>query len=89
MPDNLIAFLQQLGGAVVQLELKNNSVVTGEVLGVDANMNTHMKNVKITAKGKNPTSVQQLTVRGCTIRFIELGNVDCDKLLRNARATKK
>ncbi len=32
-------------------------------------MNTHMKNVKMTIKGKNPVSLDHLTVRGNNIRY--------------------
>ena len=32
-------------------------------------MNTHMKNVKMTIKGKNTVSLDHLTVRGNNIRY--------------------
>ena len=35
-------------------------------------MNTHLKNVKLTAKSKNPVSLEQLTVRGNNIRYFIL-----------------
>jgi small nuclear ribonucleoprotein D1 len=37
--------------------------------GVDIRMNTHLKNVKMTIKGKNPVSLDHLTVRGNNIRY--------------------
>lgn len=35
-------------------------------------MNTHMKSVKVTAKGRNPVVMDNLTVRGTSIRYILL-----------------
>ena len=32
-------------------------------------MNTHLKNVKLTLKGKNPTHMDHLSLRGNTIRY--------------------
>lgn len=37
--------------------------------GVDIAMNTHMRKVKITPKGQNPFSVDQMSVRGNNIRW--------------------
>jgi small nuclear ribonucleoprotein D1 len=35
-------------------------------------MNTHLKTVKMTAKGKNPVSLEHLTIRGNNIRYFLL-----------------
>lgn len=35
-------------------------------------MNIHMKNVKVTLKGKNPVPMDHLSVRGSTIRYVIL-----------------
>ncbi|MBA0804276.1 hypothetical protein Gohar_003870 [Gossypium harknessii] len=37
--------------------------------GVDISMNTHLKTVKLTLKGKNPVSLDHLSVRGNNIRY--------------------
>lgn len=37
--------------------------------GVDIGMNTHLKNVKLMSRGKNPVTVEQMSVRGNTIRW--------------------
>lgn len=37
--------------------------------GVDVSMNTHLKAVKITLKGKNPVTLDHLSVRGNNIRY--------------------
>ncbi len=35
-------------------------------------MNTHMKSVKVTMKGRNPVHMDHLTIRGNTIRYVIL-----------------
>jgi len=37
--------------------------------GVDISMNTHLKTVKLTLKGKNPVTLDHLSVRGNNIRY--------------------
>jgi hypothetical protein len=45
-------------------------------------MNTHMKAVKITVKGKNPVSLETLSIRGNNIRYYLLpDNLNLDALL--------
>lgn len=39
------------------------------IAGVDISMNTHLKTVKLTLKGKNPVSLDHLSVRGNNIRY--------------------
>lgn len=58
----------RLANESVVIELKNGTVVQGTVVGVDISMNTHLKSVKMTVKGRNPVSVDHLTIRGATIR---------------------
>ena len=43
--------------------------VSGCALGVDISMNTHLKTVKLTLKGKNPVTLDHLSVRGNNIRY--------------------
>jgi small nuclear ribonucleoprotein D1 len=82
---NLVTFLHLLRGVVVEIELKDGSVVEGEISSVDPNMNTHLRSVKIVAKGKPKITVPQLTVRGGTIRFYKLPDtIDFDKQLARA-----
>ena len=38
-------------------------------VGVDISMNTHLKAVKMTVKGKNPVSLDSLSIRGNNIRY--------------------
>jgi len=64
--------LMKLSNESVVIELKNGTVVQGTVLGVDISMNTHLKNVKMTVKQKNPVSMDHLTIRGNNIRYFIL-----------------
>jgi hypothetical protein len=38
-------------------------------VGVDISMNTHLKTVKMTVKGKNPVDLESLSIRGNNIRY--------------------
>lgn len=49
-------------------------------------MNTHMKTVKMTVKGRNPVSLDQLSVRGNNIRYVILpDSLPLDTLLIDDR----
>ena len=65
----LVRFLMKLSNETVTIELKNGTVVNGTVAGVDVSMNTHLKQVKMTLKGKDPVSLDTLSIRGSTIRY--------------------
>lgn len=41
-------------------------------LGVDMSMNTHLKAVKMTLKGKDPVQLETLSIRGNNIRYFIL-----------------
>lgn len=52
------------------------------ITGVDIAMNTHLKAVKLTAKGRNPVSLDHLSVRGNMIRYYILpDSLNLDTLL--------
>ena len=68
----LVRFLMKLVNEVVTIELKNGTVVNGTIVGVDINMNTHLKTVKLTLKKKNPIMMEHLTIRGNNIRLFLL-----------------
>ncbi len=40
--------------------------------GVDMSMNTHLKAVKLTVKGREPVALDHLTIRGNNIRYFLL-----------------
>ena len=68
----LVRFLMKLNNETVNIELKNGTVVTGTVTGVDVSMNTHLKGVKMTVKGRETVSLDHLTIRGNNIRYFLL-----------------
>lgn len=50
--------------------------------GVDMSMNTHLKSVKMTIKGKEPLTLDTLSLRGNNIRYFILPeNLPLDTLL--------
>nr|GMD71046.1 small nuclear ribonucleoprotein Sm D1-like [Ipomoea batatas] len=61
--------MMKLNNETVSIELKNGTVVHGTITGVDVSMNTHLKTVKLTPKGKNPVTMDHLSVRGNNIRY--------------------
>merc|ERR1712159_318130 len=78
----LVRFLQKLSNESVTIELKNGTTAHGTIMGVDVSMNTHLKQVKLTLKGKNPVAVEHLSVRGNTIRYYILpDSLNLDTLL--------
>ena len=78
----LVRFLMKLNNETVTIELKNGSIVQGTLEGVDIQMNSHLKNVKVTLKGKNPVPMEHLTIRGNTIRYVLLpDHLNLDTLL--------
>ncbi|OLL22680.1 Small nuclear ribonucleoprotein Sm D1 [Neolecta irregularis DAH-3] len=68
----LVRFLMKLTNESVQIELKNGTVVNGTITAVDMQMNTHVKNVKMTVRGRDPISLDTLSIRGNNIRYFIL-----------------
>lgn len=66
----LTNFLMKLSGETLSVELKNGTVVQGTVIGSDVAMNMHLKSVKLALKGKNPVSMDALSIRGSTVRYV-------------------
>jgi small nuclear ribonucleoprotein D1 len=66
----------------VTVELKNGTVISGSVAKVDPSMNIHLSKVKMTVRGKNPETLDSLSVRGSTIRSVILpDSINLDTLL--------
>ncbi|TFY76026.1 hypothetical protein EWM64_g7987 [Hericium alpestre] len=68
----LVKFLMKLNNETVTIELKNGSVVHGTITGVDMQMNTQLKNVTMSARNRDPTSLDSFSIRGNNIRYFEL-----------------
>ncbi|CEP00250.1 hypothetical protein PBRA_007984, partial [Plasmodiophora brassicae] len=78
----LVRFLMKLVSETVTIELKNGTIVHGTVVGVDVAMNTHLKNVKMTVKDRNPVQLDSLSIRGNNIRqYILPDALNLDALL--------
>ncbi|KAF8068653.1 hypothetical protein FPV67DRAFT_1084136 [Lyophyllum atratum] len=56
----------------VTVQLKNGSIVHGTITGVDMQMNTHLKTVKLTMRNKETTPLDSLSIRGNNIRYFIL-----------------
>ncbi|KAF8634235.1 hypothetical protein AX15_000997 [Amanita polypyramis BW_CC] len=68
----LVRFLMKLNNETVTIELKNGSIVHGTITGVDMQMNTHLKTIKMTARNRDPTTLDTLSIRGNNIRYFIL-----------------
>ncbi|KAF8504424.1 Sm-like ribonucleoprotein [Russula emetica] len=68
----LVRFLMKLNNETVTIELKNGSVVHGTITGVDMQMNTHLKTVKMNMRNRDPVSLDSLSIRGNNIRYFVL-----------------
>src|SRR5690349_12453268 len=78
----LVRFLMKLTNETVTIELKNGTVVVGFITGVDVSMNTHLKQVRLTVKGHDPVTLDNLTIRGNNIRYFLLpDSINVDTLL--------
>lgn len=66
----------------VSVELKNGTVVNGTITAVDMQMNTHLKSVKMTVRGRDPMPLDTLSIRGNNIRYFILPDgIPLDTLL--------
>lgn len=80
----------KLSNETVTIELKNGTIVSGTIIGVDLSMNTHLKTVKMTLKGRNPQNLEQLSIRGNTIRYFILpDSLNLDNLLQDTTVRPK
>ncbi|KAJ3232351.1 Proteasome subunit beta type-7 [Chytriomyces hyalinus] len=66
------AFLMKCSSETVTIELKNGTIVHGTITSVDMQMNTHLKNVKMTVRGREAVSLDTLGIRGNNVRYVIL-----------------
>jgi small nuclear ribonucleoprotein D1 len=71
----LVHFLRKLVRERVTIELKDNTVVEGTVVGVDSAMNTHVRLVNLRRPGQPPERLENMTVRGASIRYVILPEI--------------
>ncbi|CAN8098638.1 unnamed protein product [Discula destructiva] len=65
----LVRFLMKCANETVTIELKNGTIVHGTITSVSPQMNTSLRNVKMTAKGQDPVQLDAMNIRGSTIRY--------------------
>ncbi|KAJ4169501.1 Sm snRNP core protein Smd1 [Fusarium falciforme] len=68
----LVRFLMKCANETVTIELKNGTIVHGTISSVSPQMNTALRNVKMTIKGQDPVSLDTMNIRGSTIRYFIL-----------------
>ncbi|KAG6004858.1 mRNA splicing protein smd1 [Claviceps pusilla] len=68
----LVRFLMKCANETVTIELKNGTIVHGTISSVSPQMNTALRNVKMTAKGQDPIHLDTMNIRGSTIRYFIL-----------------
>ena len=68
----LVKFLMKMKNESVQVELKNGTVVTGTISGVDIKMNMHLKLVRVVIKGRSAEKRENFSIRGNNIRYVVL-----------------
>ncbi|KAK3898628.1 small nuclear ribonucleoprotein [Staphylotrichum tortipilum] len=65
-------FLMKCANETVTIELKNGAIVHGTIASVSPQMNTALRNVKMTLRGQDPIPLETLNIRGSTIRYFIL-----------------
>ncbi|OAA56599.1 small nuclear ribonucleoprotein Sm D1 [Niveomyces insectorum RCEF 264] len=68
----LVRFLMKCANETVTVELKNGTIVHGTIASVSPQMNTALRNVKMTPRGQDPVSLDTMNIRGSTIRYFIL-----------------
>ncbi|KAH3687666.1 hypothetical protein WICPIJ_001351 [Wickerhamomyces pijperi] len=83
----LVRFLMKLNNEVVQVELKNGTVIQGTIVTVTPTMNITLKKVKMTIKHRDAIQVDFINVRGNNIRNVILpDSINLDLLLQDSKS---
>ncbi|KAI4144561.1 MAG: hypothetical protein LQ340_006605 [Diploschistes diacapsis] len=78
----LVRFLMKCTNETVTIELKNGTIVHGTIASVSPQMNTALRAVKMTLKGRDPIALESLNIRGSMIRYYILpDSLPLDRLL--------
>jgi len=56
----------------VTIELKNGTIIHGTITSVSPQMNTALRTVKMTQRGRDPIALDTINLRGSTIRYFIL-----------------
>ncbi|KAI9803856.1 MAG: mRNA splicing protein smd1 [Sarcosagium campestre] len=65
----LVRFLMKCANETVTVELKNGTILHGTITSVSPQMNTSLRTVKMTQRGRDPISLDTINIRGSTIRY--------------------
>ncbi|KAF2799507.1 Sm-like ribonucleoprotein [Melanomma pulvis-pyrius CBS 109.77] len=68
----LVRFLMKCQNETVTVELKNGTIINGTIASVSPKMNTALRAVKYTARNRDTVTLDSMTVRGSTVRYIIL-----------------
>ncbi|KAI9788563.1 MAG: mRNA splicing protein smd1 [Peltula sp. TS41687] len=65
----LVRFLMKCANETVTIELKNGTIINGTIASVSPQMNTALRTVKMTQRGRDPIALDTINIRGSTIRY--------------------
>ncbi|PMD25205.1 Sm-like ribonucleo protein [Hyaloscypha hepaticicola] len=65
----LVRFLMKCANETVTIELKNGTIIHGTITSVSPQMNTALRTIKMTQRGRDPISLDTINLRGSTIRY--------------------
>ncbi|KAK3175237.1 hypothetical protein OEA41_002484 [Lepraria neglecta] len=68
----LVRFLMKCANETVTIELKNGTILHGTITSVSPQMNTALRTVKMTPKGRDQIQLDTINIRGSTIRYFIL-----------------
>jgi len=74
----------------VQVELKDGTVIIGDIISVAPSMNMNLKNVRMTLKDRNPKELEFVNIRGNQVRLVILPDeLDVDRILAKSISQPK